>query len=186
MGGSWRLLGAFLGSYGSSGRLPGSHLGDVGACWTHLGTSWSALRTSWRGLGSLLGASEEHFGGILELFGADFGASTADSERFVKILKNLEKRCKVLQKSRFGGSEIHEKITLEGKLRPNLMPSWLIRAQVGAKRGKLTSTWRLRGTKLELKEALEAPKEAPREPKRAAARIDAGARGVYFWPGGPP
>ena len=83
-----------------------------------------------------------------------------------------------MQKSRFGGSEIHEKITLEGKLRPNLRPSWLIRAQVGAKRGKLTSTWRLRGTKLELKEALEAPKEAPREPKRGTRDIDVAATGL--------
>ena len=125
-----------------------------------------ALEPSWRGLGSFLGASEEHFGHILELFGNDFGAWTADSKRFVNILKNFEKRCKVLQKSRFGGSEIHEKITLEGKLSPNLRPSWLNRAQVGAKRGKLTSTWRLRGTKLELKRALGAPKEAPRWLKR--------------------
>ena len=72
LGGSWRLLGAFLISYGSSGRLPGSHAGDLGGCWTHLGTSWSALRASWRGLGSLLGVSEEYFGIILELFGDDF------------------------------------------------------------------------------------------------------------------
>ena len=48
---------------------------------------------------------------------------------------------------------------------PNLMLSWLVRAQVGAKRGNLTLLGGLRGNKLELKEALEAPKEAPREPK---------------------
>ena len=107
LGGSWRLLGAFLISYGSSGRLPGSHVGDLGGCWTHLGTSWSRLGASWRGLGSFLGASEKHFGDILELFGDDFGGWTASSKRFVKILKNLEKRCKVLQKSRFGESQDH-------------------------------------------------------------------------------
>ena len=50
--------------------------------------------------------------------------------------------------------------------------------QILAKRGKLTSTWRLRGTKLELKGALEAPKEAPREPKRATSYIDPAATGV--------
>ena len=61
---------------------------------------------------------------------------------------------------------------------PNLELSWLIRVQILAKRGKLTSTWRLRGTKLELKGALEAPKEAPRKPKRATSYIDAAARGV--------
>ena len=50
---------------------------------------------------------------------------------------------------------------------PHLVLSWLVRAEVGAKRGKLTSTWRLRGNKLELKGALSASKEAPREAKRA-------------------
>ena len=173
------LLGAFLGSYGSSGMLPGSHLGDLGGCWTHLGASWSALGASSKGLGSLLGASEEHFGGILELFGDDFGAWTADSKRFVNILKNLEKRCKVLQKSRFRGSEIYEKISLEGNLKPKLVLSWLVKVQVGAKRGKLTSNWRLRGTKLELKRALGAPKEAPRRLKRASwSRLGASWRGL--------
>ena len=42
----------------------------------------------------------------------------------------------------------------------------------------MTSTWRLRGTKLELKGALRAPKNAPREPKRATRDIDAAATGV--------
>ena len=64
--------------------------------------------------------------------------------------------------------------------------SWPVRAQVEAKRGKLTSTWRLRGTKLELKGALGAPKEAPRELKRATRHIGAATRGVDFRPGGPP
>ena len=74
----------------------------------------------------------------MELFEDDFGAWAAVSKRLIKILKNLEKRCKVLQKSRFGGSEIHEKITLEGKLGAKLMPSWLIRVEVGGKIGKWT------------------------------------------------
>ena len=96
--------------------------------------------------------------------------------RFVEILKNLEKRCKVLQKSRVGGSEIHEKFTSGGKLGSNLMLSWLVRAQVGAKRGKLMPIWRLRGTKLELKVALGSPKEAPRQPQRARLTL-----GVLRW-----
>ena len=125
-----------------------------------------------------MGASWEHFGHILGHVGVDFGAWKASLTRFAEILKNHEKRCKVLQKSRFGRSEKHEKITLEGKLRPNSTPSWLIRAQVGAKRGKLTPTWGLTGTKLELKEALGAPKEAPREPKRGTRNIDAAATGL--------
>ena len=54
---------------------------------------------------------------------------------------------------------------------PNLMLSWLVRAQVGGKRAKLTPRWRLRGPKLELKGALGAPKEAPRGPKRARSTL---------------
>ena len=151
--------------------LPGSHVGDLGGCWTHLGASWSALGASSKGLGSLSGASEEHLGGILELFGDDFGAWTAVSKRLLKILKNLEKRCKVLQKSRFRGSEIYEKISLEGNFGPNSMLSWLVRAQVGAKRGKSTPTRRLRDIKLKLKWTLGALKEAPRGLKRVRHRL---------------
>ena len=49
--------------------------------------------------------------------------------------KNHEKHCKVLQKSRFGRTAIDGKMSLGGKLRPLLTPSWLVRVQVGAKRG---------------------------------------------------
>ena len=52
-------------------------------------------------------------------------------------------------------------------MRPNLRLSWLVRAQVGAKMGNLMLLEGLRGTKLELKGALGAPKEAPRRLKRA-------------------
>ena len=61
---------------------------------------------------------------------------------------------------------------------PILELSWLVREQVGAKRGKLTLLGGLRGTKLELKGALGAPKEAPREPKRVMTIIGAAATGV--------
>ena len=37
-----------------------------------------------------------------------FGVRKEYSMRFSEILKNFEKHCKVLQKSRFGGSENHE------------------------------------------------------------------------------
>ena len=56
--------------------------------------------------------------------------------------------------------------------------SWLVRVQVGAKRGKLMRLGGLRGSKLELKGALGAPKEAPRGLKRAMAIIEPAARGV--------
>ena len=58
---------------------------------------------------------------------------------------------------------------------PILGLSWLGRGQVGAKRGKLTLLGELRGTKLELKGALGAPKEAPRKPKSATRGIGPGA-----------
>ena len=116
--------------------------------------------------GSLLGGSWEHFGQIAMVFWSYFGAWKSSSKRFVEIMKNIEKPWKVLQKSRFGGSQIRWKISLEGTLGPILVLSWLVRAQVGTKRGRLTSTWRLRGTKLELQVAFGAPKEAPREVKR--------------------
>ena len=78
LGGSWRLLGAFLISYGSSGRLPGSHVGDLGGCWTHLGTSWSRLGASWRGLGSFW----EPLRSILETFRGCLGMILELGQRF--------------------------------------------------------------------------------------------------------
>ena len=56
--------------------------------------------------------------------------------------------------------------------------SWLVRVQVGAKRGKLTLLGGLRGAKLELKGALGSPKEAPREPKLATRDIDTPTTGL--------
>ena len=104
-------------------------------------------------------------------FGGDFGAWKLSLKRFIEILKNLQKPCKVLQKWGFGESEIHEKLSLEGKLGPISKLSWLVREQVGAKRDKLTLLGRLRGAKLEPKGALEAAKEAPKGPKRATRDI---------------
>ena len=66
--------------------------------------SLGALGASWKVPGGVLGGCWEHVGGLLELFWTWFGAWKASSKRFAEILKNLEKCCKVLQKSRFGGS----------------------------------------------------------------------------------
>ena len=107
-------------------------------------------------------------------------------KRFAEILKNHEKHWKVLQKSRFRDSTIHEQIISEGKLRSNLRLSWLVRSQVGAKRRNLTLLGGLRGTKLELKRALGAPKEAPWGPKNRIIGIDGTPRGVILGPGAPP
>ena len=48
-------------------------------------------------------------------------------------------------------------------MRPILALSWLVRAQFGAKRDKLTLFGELRGTKMYLKGGLEAPNEALRK-----------------------
>ena len=48
-------------------------------------------------LGRLSRGSWEHFGGIWGVFWSYFGAWGAFSTRFSKILKNLQKHCKVLQ-----------------------------------------------------------------------------------------
>ena len=62
-----------------------------------------------RGLGRLLGGSWEYLGDIWRLFGSYVGARRAYSKRLIEILKNLEKHCKVLQKSRFGRTSINRK-----------------------------------------------------------------------------
>ena len=69
---------------------------------------------------------------------------------------------------------------------PNLMLSWLVRAQVGAKMSNLTLLGGLRGTKLALKGALGALKEAPREAKRAMSVIGRITTCLIFWPAGRP
>ena len=63
-----------------------------------------------RHLGRLLGGSWEYFGDIWGPFGSYVGARGAYSKRFIEILKNLEKHCKVLQKSRFGSTAIDRKL----------------------------------------------------------------------------
>ena len=95
--------------------------------------SGRAPRALWGSLGRLLGSFWEHFGGILGHVGADLGFCKASLKRFAEILKNHQKHYKVLQKSRFGGLGIHEKLSLEGKLEPNLELSLLIRTRFGAK-----------------------------------------------------
>ena len=67
-------------------------------------------------------------------------------------------------------------------MRRYLKPSWLVRAQVGAKRGKLKLLGELRGTKLELKEALGAAKKTPRGPRCATAGFGNESTTLIFWP----
>ena len=59
----------------------------------------------------------------------------------------------------------------------NLRLGWFVRAQAGAKMGKLTLLGGLRGTKLELRGALGSPKKAPRGCKSGLTPIDGYPRG---------
>jgi len=61
-----------------------------------------ALGTLLGPLGGLLGGSWENFGDIWGLFGIYVGAWRESLKRFTQILKNHQKRCKVLQTWRFG------------------------------------------------------------------------------------
>ena len=78
------------------------------------------------------------------------------------------------------------KITSEGKLRPILALSWLVRAQIGAKRGKLTLLGGLRGTKLALKGNLERPRRPQKAPQRVMQMFDPLPDGVVKELSGPP
>ena len=69
---------------------------------------------------------------------------------------------------------------------PNLMLSLLARLNFGVKIAKLTPFGLLRCTKFALKDALGAPKWAPRGPKRAMMIIDPSPTGVMLEPWGPP
>ena len=71
-----------------------------------LGGSGGPLGAAREGLGSLLGRSWTYFGGVWELSGHYFGVWEASLKLFVEIMKIGEKPWKVLQTSRFGGSQI--------------------------------------------------------------------------------
>ena len=90
-------------------------LEPLGGSWSAFGASWSALGISWRDFGCLLGRSWEHLGDFWRVFGGHVRAWDASLMRHAEILKKHDKHCKVLQQLRFGVSEIHAKITLEGK-----------------------------------------------------------------------
>ena len=70
-----------------------------------------------------------------------------------------------MQKSRFGGSEIKEKNSLESNLGPNLMLSLLEILNFGVKIAKLTQFGWLSGTKWALGEPLERSKSLQERPK---------------------
>ena len=81
--------------------------------------------------------------------------------------KNHEKHCKVLQKWRFGSTAIDGKMSLGGKLRPLLTPSWLVRVQVRAKRGMGRSQESSKSARDRTRASQEKPKSGQRAPKSA-------------------
>ena len=127
--------------------------------------------------------SWEHFGRFWKVFGDHFRAWNTSLKRFAELLENLQKHCKVLQKSRFGGSEIEGKINLESNLGPNLMLSWLARLNFEVKIAKLTPFARLRGTKWALGEPLERPKSLQERPKRLNRALGAEGQSLIQWRG---
>ena len=173
LGGFLEPLGGFLEPLGGFLEPLGRFLEPLGGL---LGVIWVILEAAGRilgppgalsgPLGRILGGSWEHFGGIWGGILSYFGAWEASFTRFAEILKNTEKHCKVLQKSRLGESGIDDKLSLEGKLAPFFILSLVVGGQLGAKRAKLTPLRGLRGTKLELKGTLGAPKDALRRPGR--------------------
>ena len=72
------------------------------------GRIWGSLGALLERLGRVLGGSWEDFIGICGIFWSFLAAWEASLTRFAEISKNHEKHCKVLQKSRFRESEIHE------------------------------------------------------------------------------
>ena len=115
--------------------------------------------------------SWEHFGRFLKVLGRHFRACNTSLKRFAELLKSIEKHCKVLQKSRFGGSEIDEKTCLESNLVPNLMLSWLARLNFGVKIAKSTPFGWVRGTKWALGGPLERPSGPQERPKRVRVTL---------------
>ena len=91
----WKLLGAFWEPFGPSLERLGSFLDRLKSV---LGASWGILGASW-----------EHFGSMRRHFESYFDAWKPSSKQFTEILRNLQKHCKVLQKSRLVEAEICEK-----------------------------------------------------------------------------
>ena len=58
--------------------------------------------------------------------------------------------------------------------------------EVWSQDGHVDAIWRAKGTKFALKDALAAPKWAPRGPKRAMVTIGGPSTGVTLEAGGPP
>ena len=125
LGASWKPLGGLLGASWSLLEPLRSLLEHLKSHAKLLTAFWQPFGSSWEGLGSfldrlksvlgaswsVLGASWEYFRGMPKHIERDFDAWKASSKRFAETLKNHEKCCNVLQKSRFGDSESGEKLS---------------------------------------------------------------------------
>ena len=107
-------------------------------------------------------------------------------------MKNNEKQLKKLGFSRFFEVlRVTKSMNnqLGGQVRTNYEAKLACWRAKWSEEGQVEATWRLRGAKLDLKGALEAPQEAPKWPKRATRDFDlvaTGARRVYFLGPGTP
>ena len=98
---SWSLLGLILETWKTPRHSIWVILGAAGRILGSLGVLLGALGRVLGALGRVLVGCWDDLGSLLEAFGRCFGAWEASLERFAEILKNLQKRCKVLQKSWF-------------------------------------------------------------------------------------
>ena len=162
-----RPLGVSWQPFARSGWLRGRSFGDLGSL---LGGSWSllgSLGALLEPLGGVSGASWDALGNIWEGIWRPCSSLGCVLMRFAGILQNLEKQCNVLQKSRFVRTVIDGKMSLGGKLRPLLTPSWLVRVQVGAKRGIGRSQESSKSARDRPRAPQERPKSGQRAPKSA-------------------
>ena len=136
--------------------------------WRLLRRSWRLSARSWEPLGGILGGSWEDFGDMCRPFGSYLGAWRAYFKRLVEFLKNHQKPCKVLQKSRFGGLNIEPsspKIALRSSLgvtfveqdRPRASKNVPRASQAAKKSRRRRPRWRQDGSKGHLGQSHAGP-----------------------------
>ena len=134
--------------------------------WRLLRRSWRLSARSWEPLGGILGGSWEDFGDICGLFGSYLGAWRAYFKRLVEFLKNHQKPCKVLQKSKFGGLNIEPR-----------SPKIALRSSLGVTFVEQDRPRASKSVPSSEKEPPKTPKTAPRWLKWAARALPRAVRG---------
>ena len=86
--------------------------------------------------------SWERFGRFLKVLGRHIRACNMSLKRFAELLGNLQKHCKVLQKSRFGGSEKEEQNQLGKQLGTNSDAKLARETEVWSQDDRVDAIWR--------------------------------------------